>query len=44
MAKSKNCNPPKSVRDAARTLSSSKSPALKSKAAKTLSNHKNTKH
>ncbi len=44
MANSKDCNPPKSVRKAGKTLSTSTSSAQKSKAGKTLANHKESKH
>lgn len=40
----KKCNPSPKVRAAGRTLSTSKSKSAKSKAAKTLANHKKNKH
>ncbi|EOF4729472.1 hypothetical protein LMRF01_1092 [Listeria monocytogenes] len=44
MSKSKNCKPTRKVSNAGKTLSTSKSSSQKSNAAKTLVNHKNTKH
>lgn len=41
---SKKCNPSPKVRQAGRTLSKSKSKTAKSKAGKTLANHKAAKH
>lgn len=40
----KKCKPSKKVSDAGKKLSTSKSKATKSKAGKTLSNHKQNKH
>lgn len=44
MAGSKKCNPSPKVKQAAKTLSTSKSAAKKSSAGKTLANHKNRSH
>lgn len=44
MAKSKSCNPSAKVRNAGKTLSTSKSSTKKSTAGKTLANHKAAKH
>jgi len=40
----KKCNPPPRVRDAGRKLATSKSPAVKSEAAKKLNDHKIKNH
>ncbi|WP_277846426.1 hypothetical protein [Streptococcus suis] len=40
----KSCKPSKTVRQAGKTLSTSKSSSAKSKASHTLNNHKSTKH
>jgi len=40
----KKCNPPKKVSEAAKKLSSSKSSAVKSEAAKKLANHRHKNH
>lgn len=40
----KKCNPSTKVRNAGKTLSTSKSASKKSSAGKTLANHKNSKH
>lgn len=44
MSKSKNCKPSAKVKQAGKTLSTSKSSSKKSTAAKTLVSHKNAKH
>lgn len=44
MAKSKNCKPSAKVKQAGKTLATSKSASKKSNAGKTLANHKNSKH
>lgn len=40
----KSCKPSKPVSKAGKTLATSKSPSSKSKASKTLNNHKQSKH
>lgn len=44
MAKSKSCRPTAKVRQAGRTLAKTRSKPAKSKAGKTLNNHKKSSH